>query len=353
MISLARTSTFCAATMCLWLASIGCGQAAQEPAAGRVPDAASTDPVATVNGVPIVRSELEALVAPQIAKLEEQAYALRRQQLDDLIASRLLADEARKRELTVDALVEREVTSQVAPVADADVQQFIETNRSRLPADPSSLEGQIRAYIAEERVNVRRQAFLEELRAAARIEVALAAPPVYRAPIDTAGAPARGRADAPVTIVEFSDFHCPFCRRVQPTLEQVLQRYPTQVRLVYKHFPLDNLHPEARRAAEASWCAQQQDRFWPYHDLLYEAGADASDTTLTRLAREAELDVAGFSRCLAGADARGAVDAHVQEGARYGITGTPGFFVNGRFLSGAQPFDAFVQLIEEELEGGQ
>lgn len=334
------------ATAALWLTSVSCGQAQSSAAAQGGPAA---DPVATVNGEPITRAELEEGIAPEISKLEEQAYALRREQLDQLIAARLLAARARKEGITVEALVAREITDRVSPVSDDDVQRFIAANRARLPADPSAVEPQIREYLADERRNARRDAFLEELRRDATIAVHLEAPDVFRAPIETADAPSRGPADAPVTIVEFSDFHCPFCRRVQPTLEQVLAKYPSQVRLVYKHFPLDSLHPQARRAAEASWCAQQQGKFWPYHDRLYQAGTDASAGTLDRLAAEVGLDGQSFEQCLAGGQAAAAVQAHVAEGAKYGVTGTPGFFINGRFLSGAQPLENFVRVIEEEL----
>lgn len=333
-------------TVALWLVSAGCGQA-QSPAAARA--AALPDPVATVNGVAISRADLEADIAPQIAKLEEQAYALRRQQLEELIAARLLAEEARKRGVTVEALLEQEITAKVEPVTDADVQAFVTANRARLPADPASVEPQIREFLGSQRRDARREAFVEALKAEATIAVHLEAPAVYRAAIDTEGAPSRGPKGAPVTIVEFSDFHCPFCRRVQPTLEQVLAKYPSEVQLVYKHFPLDSLHPQARRAAEASWCAQQQDKFWPYHDRLYQAGADASAATLARVAREAGLDIQGFEQCLASDEPAAVVQAHVDEGEKYGVTGTPGFFINGRFLSGAQPFDEFVRVIEEEL----
>jgi protein-disulfide isomerase len=152
-----------------------------------------------------------------------------------------------------------------------------------------------------------------------------------------------------VTVIEFSDFHCPFCRAVQPTLNALLEKYPRQVRLEYRHLPLDNLHPQARRAAEASWCADRQGRFWAFHDRLYASGSDASAATLARLAKEAQLDVAAFEQCLASGDAKAPVQRDVEEAQRHGIGGTPGFLVNGRLLSGNMPLDAFVEVIEEEL----
>ncbi len=121
------------------------------------------------------------------------------------------------------------------------------------------------------------------------------------------------------------------------------------MKLVFKHMPLDQLHPQARRAAEASWCAQQQGKFWEYHKLLYDGGPDGSDPTLTALAGRAGLDAATYQQCLASGKAAAAVQQQVDEGAKFGVSGTPGFFVNGRFLNGAVPLEAFVQVIEEEL----
>ena len=117
------------------------------------------------------------------------------------------------------------------------------------------------------------------------MEVLLKPPPVFRASIEVDGAPIRGPKVAPVTIVEYSDFHCPFCRRVQPTLLQLLAKYPTQVRLIYKHLPLDNLHPQARKFAEASWCAAEQNRFWQFHDAVY-AEANPTGAAAERSRRE-------------------------------------------------------------------
>jgi protein-disulfide isomerase len=153
-----------------------------------------------------------------------------------------------------------------------------------------------------------------------------------------------------VTIVEFSDFHCPFCRSVQPTLTELLKRYEGKVRLVYKHLPLDSLHPQARRASQASWCAGSQGKFWEFHDAVYASGSsDASDAAMTTIASQVGLDGGAFLACFSGSESASVVDRDVQQGTALGLTGTPGFFINGRELTGAQPLDAFVRVIEEEL----
>jgi len=306
--------------------------------------------VAVIDGEPLSRATLDEAVAPQIAKLDEQAYEIRKQQLDDLINDRLFAAEAKRRGVTVDALIATEVTAKAGDVADADVQAFIATNRRRLPADPTALVPQIKDYLTNERIKARREAFANDLRTKAHVQVLLKMPPFYRAPIDLAGAPSKGPDGAPVTIVEFSDFHCPYCRGVQSTLDQLLAKYPTQVRLVYKHFPLDDRHPQARRVAEASWCAQRQNKFWEFHDAVYASTPDGSESMISGLATKAGLDMKAFGECLSSGKASSMVQTQIDEGGHYGVDGTPGFFVNGRFLSGAVPLATFTQVVDEELE---
>lgn len=306
--------------------------------------------VATVNGTPITERELRAGAGSALARLEAEVYDLKRRQLDAMIAERLMAAEASRRGVSPEALEAEEITAKVAPVTEDELTAFIEANRGRIRGDADGLRPQIRDFLATRKLDERRDVFVEGLRAGADVSVSLAPPEVFRAELDLEGAPVRGAVDAPVTIVEFSDFHCPFCRSVQPTLTQLLARYEGRVRLVYKHLPLDALHPQARQASRASWCAAQQDRFWEFHDAIYASGSnDASDAAMEGVATRVGLDVSAFRECLAGSDAARAVDRDATQGEALGLTGTPGFFINGRQLSGAQPLEAFVQVIEEEL----
>jgi protein-disulfide isomerase len=359
--TLSRLSSL--AAVC-WLSSFGCGSTsqstAQTPPAAQPHAAASQaapssgssgEPVATIDGEPLSKAALDQEVAPQLARLDEEAYEIRKQQLDEMINDRLFAAEAKRRGVTVDALIQAEVTDKVTPVSDSDIQDFIAKNRRRLrlPDDPTPVIPQIKDYLATEKTKARREAFASDLREKAHVQVLLKMPALYRAPIDLKGAPSKGPDNAPVTIVEFSDFHCPFCRGVQPTLQQVLQKYPNDVRLVYKHFPIDSLHPQARRVAEASWCAQQQNRFWQFHDAVYANPPDASAAAIKSFATTAGLDMNAFDTCVASGRAEPIVQAHIDEGTHYGVSGTPGFFVNGRLLSGAVPFKSFSEIIDEEL----
>ena len=171
-----------------------------------------------------------------------------------------------------------------------------------------------------------------------------------RTEVATAGYPTRGPATAPVTIVEFSDFECPFCGRLFPTLKAVEKNYPSQVRIVYRQYPLRRIHPLAQKAAEASLCAGEQGRFWEMHDSLFGDQEHLTVDALKARAVALKLDTAAFNACLDSGKEAAAIDKDIEEGAKAGVTGTPAMFVNGRLLVGAQPFAAIQAIIEDELK---
>lgn len=176
--------------------------------------------------------------------------------------------------------------------------------------------------------------------------------PSRRYSINTEGAPTRGNAEAKLAIVEFSDFQCPYCARVGPTLEQVEREYGDKLRIVFKHLPL-SMHPKAPAAHAAAEAAHRQGKFWQMHDLIFSDQASMTPEKYAEYAKQLGLDADRFRRDVASADVRSRIDADSQEAARLGVTGTPSFFVNGRFLSGAQPFPAFKRLIDQELAGAR
>lgn len=161
--------------------------------------------------------------------------------------------------------------------------------------------------------------------------------------------PALGPEDAPVTIIEFSDYQCPFCARAEPTIKQVLEEYGDKVRLVYRDFPLDQLHPYARKASEASHCAEEQGKFWEYHDALYEDQGSINEAGLEQFAKDLGLDMDAFNSCLDSGKYADEVQKDLEDGQEYGVSGTPAFFVNGFSISGAQPFAVFKDIIDKEL----
>jgi protein-disulfide isomerase len=172
--------------------------------------------------------------------------------------------------------------------------------------------------------------------------------PNRRYAVNTKGAPSRGPANAKIAVVEFSDFQCPFCSRAVPTLAQIQSHYGDKVRVVFKHLPLP-MHAKAPAAHAAAEAAHAQGRFWEMHDRIFADQANLSPERYREYARELGLDLARFDRDVADAATRQRIEADAAEADQLGVTGTPAFFVNGRFVSGAVPFETFRALIDEEL----
>jgi protein-disulfide isomerase len=171
-----------------------------------------------------------------------------------------------------------------------------------------------------------------------------------RIDVEADGFPAKGPADAPVTIVEFSDFQCPFCSRLLPALGQVVEEYGNQVRLVFRQFPLSSLHPDAQKAAEASLCANEQGMFWEMHDAMFENQQALGVEQLKATARSLGVEGTDFDSCLDSGRFATEVAADLQAGRAIGVNGTPALFINGRFLSGAKPFEDIAELVDDELQ---
>jgi protein-disulfide isomerase len=325
-------------TLAIALGGSHAGAQAQAPAgAGAV--------AATVAGTPIALAEVDDLVRPQLMDLRAREHQLRSQALDALVARALIEKEAAARGITPEALDQAEVAARVK-VTDAELQSVYAANKARLgnKTEAEALE-QVRSALTQQRQTERRNAFARELRAKYDVKVLLEP---YRVPVELAGAPVRGNPKAPVTIVEFSDFQCPFCVRARPTVNRVREVYGDRVRFAFRHYPLD-FHPQAQKAGEAAACAGEQDRFWQMHDRLWENPQKLEVPDLKAHAQALGLDAPAFAGCLDSGRHAGLVERDMQAGQAYGVSGTPAFFVNGRPLIGAQPFEAFQQVIDDEL----
>jgi protein-disulfide isomerase len=314
-----------------------------------LPALAASEPLAEVDGIAITSEEVEKPLAPQVSKLEEQIYNLKRQKLEALIDDKLLEKEAAKRKLTVPTLLDAEVTSKVGLVTEQEIEKFYQENKAQIKGEQGQVREQIRSYLQNQKLNAKRDEFLKSLRSQAKVVINLKPPPVLRVEISADGAPFKGPAKAPVTIVEFSDFHCPFCRRVIPTLTQIESKYGDKIKLVFRDFPIEGLHPGATKAHEAARCANEQGKFWPYHDKLFAGPPKSSPEIFKAFAKELGLDVASFETCFDAGKYQADIKKDIEEGNRVGVTGTPAFFINGRLISGAQPLEAFARIIDDEL----
>jgi protein-disulfide isomerase len=306
---------------------------------------AADDTVATVGGTPITREALEKHIRPQLIEIENEKYEALSSGLDELIAVSLFEKEAKAQNITTEKLVEQEVSSKVPEPTDAEIQKVYDENKAQLGgATLDAVKPRIVEFLKQQKAEERHEAYVAELKKKYPTTVSLK-PPVVE--VSTAGRPSKGPDNAPVTLVIFSDYECPYCKRAEPTIDQVEKAYPDKVKFVFRDYPLP-FHANARPAAEAANCANAQGKFWEYHDKLFTM-QDLSQDKLKALAGELKLDQKKFDDCLAKQEFKAAIDKDIADGQAVGVNGTPAFFINGRSLSGAQPFEKFKEIIDEEI----
>ena len=335
------------------IAVIGTFLAACSTAAQPVRQQAPSDVVATASGLSVTLAEVDRRALTQSTSnfgtqtLQQALYEARRTALDDIIDTYLLDREAKAQGVGRDALMDREVTAKIGTPTEAEIREWYDANAARTQgAVLDQVREPIRTVMIQERKDAADRKYLDALRSKDGSVRIMLEPP--RLTVADAGRPARGPAGAPVEIVEFSDFECPFCLRAFPTVAQVVKTYGDRVRLVYRHYPLQN-HPHARPAAEASACANEQGKFWEYHDRLFGDPGHLTTPELKQHAAELGLDESKFDTCVETRKYQKDVDADIVAADAVGVTGTPAFFVNGRPISGAMPFETFKQVIDEEL----
>ena len=279
----------------------------------------------------------------------QKLYDGRRNALELIVADMLIANAAKARGLSPDAYVESEISKRVKPVTDADVVTFFQANIGQMQGQSLNVMAPaINRYLAGQQEQAARAALVSELRKAGPSVKVMIDAPRFDVAVSEAD-PSLGSAKAPVTLVEFSDFQCPFCLRVVPTLKQVSQTYGDKVRIVWKDFPLTQIHPEAFKAGEAGHCAAEQGKFWEYHDQLFNNQGALAVDDLKKYAAGIGLDAAKFTACLDTSKHAERVKDGVALGTQLGVNSTPTVFVNGRRVSGAQPYEVFAAVIDEEL----
>ncbi len=295
--------------------------------------------LARVNGVEITRQAVEDSIAGQLLKMERDRHDLIGKAVESRVRDALLAAEAEKRGISKDELIEAEVAANLDQVPAAEVETFYQARKQQIRAPKEKVEEQIRRFLGFE-------SYIGALKTAAEIEV-LTEP--FRVEVAAAG-PRKGEEEAPVTIVEFSDFECPFCGRVNPTIEKIRDSYGDQVQVVFRQFPLE-IHHNARKAGEAALCADEQGQFWAMHDAMFDDQKNlAADGLKSIAAQIAGLNAGDFNACLDSGRHAETVEQDLKDGVRAGVSSTPAFFINGRYLSGAQPFEVFAEIIDDELE---
>lgn len=303
---------------------------------------AKTRVVATVGTRTITMSEVERAVALPLYQLEERRTKLLNDSIQRLIDEELLVAEAARKGIPVPDLIktagESEAVSKLAGLPGP-------FRRATQPSQKEALASSLQN--PEEAARIR-QALVVQLRRKTTIQVTPLQPALPLLEVSADDDPWTGTDHAPVTIIEFSDFECPYCQRSVPILKELLDKYPGKLKLVYRDFPGPN-HQQALSAAEAAQCAAEQNRFWDYHDALFNRQRAEDTWNFSQLAETLGLSLAPFTTCMNDHRYREEVLRDLQDGLKLGVTSTPTFFVNGRPLVGARPYSDFQSIIESFL----
>jgi len=298
----------------------------------------STTVVATYTGKQITLGQLDAEIAKDL-------FELRRQSLESMIVRSLVTEEASKSGKGEDALL-REIAEKGATKPDeAEIKKTYEEAKEQLGGmSYEQAKGMIESRLAQRKQQEAVLAYVEQLKQKANVKISLPEP---RTQVAATG-PAKGPDAAPITIVEFSDFQCPFCSKAKETADKVVANYAGKVRLVFRDYPLP-FHDKALKAAEAGQCAHEQGKFWEMHDEMFAHQDKLAPDELKASAKKLGLDAAKFDSCLDGGKFAELVQQSIKAGQSAGVSGTPAFFINGRMISGAQPFEKFKEIVDEEL----
>lgn len=326
---------------------------------GRLPtDGSRSRIVGEVHAKPITFGELLDEAKDDL-KHQQQIYDARRRQLDidyeraeqstledkmkTLIDRRLLSLEAKAHHTTPLKLL---ATVRAPEVTDSEVRALYDARK--IPGTPpfEQVEAMIRSGLQTQKTQAALDSYYQTLRAKYGAQDLLQP---MRQQVAATG-PSRGPEDAPVTIIEFGDYQCPFCRKLEPTLQSVLKQYSRQVRFVFRNFPLTEIHPDALHAAQAAVCAEEQGKFWPMHDAIFAEQAPLSIGTLRALASQAGLDQDKFNACVRSETPNKIIHDDVQAGNDLAVDGTPTLFIDGRYLNGAVSRQTLVSVIQDELK---
>jgi len=310
-----------------------CYAAAQSP----------SDVVTVINGEKITLADIQAKNGGRLLQPRQDLYQAEQKAIDEFIANRLFETEAKRQNITVDELLKREIFSKVqAPTEDQVRVVYEVSNAGNQPFE--TVKEKLTEYIKNARAAKLTAAYLETLRSKSDVVILLAPP---RTEVAAGDGPHSGHADAPVQIVEYADYECPYCIKAYPTMKKIMDEYGDRINLVYKNFPLP-MHANAEKAAEASLCASAQNQFWQYHDRLFTS-TQLDVASLKKIASDLKLDTVKFDTCLDSGAQTAAVQKDATEAQKVGVSATPSFFLNGRFFSGAMDYNSLKDLIQKEL----
>jgi protein-disulfide isomerase len=307
---------------------------------------------AVVNGQEIKGKDvLVGKVKNDLSELARNAYDLKRQATEEIIAQKLLDDEAKKQGTTKEKLLSQFDEYSQKAVSPQDVTDFLKARN----IDPSKLSRQEREsvpqFIKNQRVYDSKQKFIVELRNKANVKFTLVKPLEKRIEVGKGTIPPNGPESAKVSLIVFSDFECPYCAQGRHRIDDIKAKYKDKVKVYFRNLPLEKLHPHAFHAAEAAACLADESpaKFWDFHNLLFDNREKLDEKHLIEYAKSLDVDEKVFSECLKSGKEQGVVRKDMEEAAKLGLDSTPAFFVNGRLIRGSQPIETFYEVIDEEL----
>lgn len=308
--------------------------------------------LAVVDGEKITLGDLKAKnenMGEQLFRLEENVYKVKEYYLNEVIESKLIDIEAKKRNIKPEDLINQEVTSKIKPVSDEEAIAFA---KGKIPDNKvGEYKDRIKMYLAKQQEAEVKKAFADSLRGKYKVDIKIKKPKKAKMEIKLSGdEPSKGGDRAKITIVEFSEFQCPFCKRASTHGAAIIKEYGDKVKYVFKHFPL-SFHEKAHRASEASLCMHEQGKFFEYHDKLFENNQALEDADLKKYATEVGGDSAKFEECLKSGRNKAKVDKDLADGQKYGVSGAPTFFINGEPVVGAVPYEELKKAIDDAIKG--
>lgn len=304
---------------------------------------------AKVGDMEISNQELQKGIESDLFELEQKIFDTKMNRLKALILEKLMANDPNKKGLSNDEYMEKYI-AKGAKVTDKDINKFVEEKNIPKQQVNEQIKERIRGYLLAEKKREAVDSWIAKKTKSSGVEIYLEKPRRPTFDVEVGNSPSTGANDAKVTIVEFSDFQCPYCSKAAETVNKIKKEYGSKVRVVFKQFPLP-FHSQAKQAANAALCAWEQkpELFWKMHDKLFADQSKLSKEDLTNTAKTLGVKEKEFTACLSSNKHLPMINADIQQGKDLGVKSTPTFFVNGQLLQGAQPFEAFQEIINDEL----
>ena len=306
--------------------------------------------VAKIGGEEITEDQLIGDAQLELMQIKKQEYDLKMSQLNKMVQEKVLGAEAKKEGLaSSEEFINKKILKGDIKISDADYKKFVKEKNIPESNINDQVKERIYSYMKEQKRDEMVQAYVAKLTKGNPVEVYFKKPK-SNIQVELGDAPVTGGDNAKVTVIEFSDFQCPFCGRAAKTVSEVKKKYGNKIKIAFKQFPLP-MHKDAEPAAEASMCVYEQgkDKFWKFHDIAFAAQDKLDAESLVKHAKASGADEKKFKECVAAKKYADYVKKDMAYGEKLGVRSTPTFFINGQLLSGALPVDAFSEVIDEEL----